>query len=399
VTADNAATRSTPAGAGAATWADLKVAVNAMCLWRPITGIGQYTLNIAREWARMGMPRAEYFYGVGWSPLAGPRQAQAMGAIKRIVKAIFPRPYGVATALLQRSFDARSGPFDVYWEPNFLAYRYDGCPLVAVVHDLSHVRYPQMHPSQRVRDLDERLPATLERAAHILTDSHFQRQEIIDCFGVAPERVTAVHLGVSESFHPRDAAQCRAALDAHGLTYRGYLLAVGTLEPRKNLDMVLRAYACLPQALRERLPLAIAGVTGWNTETLQPQLRALARSGSIRRLGFVSDEDLPVLYSAARVFVYPSLYEGFGLPPLEAMASGVPVIASNVSSLPEVVGDAGVQIEPSDEGALCEAIRALHDDPDAWQRRSQAGLERARLFTWGRTATSVAEVLASAARR
>jgi alpha-1,3-rhamnosyl/mannosyltransferase len=245
--------------------------------------------------------------------------------------------------------------------------------------------------------MSERLPLAIERAAHILTDSHFQRAEIIGYFGVAPERVTACHLGVGGEFHPRPPAECQAALERHGLRYREYLLAVGTLEPRKNLELVLRAYAQLPAALRERCPLAIAGVVGWNTATLKPQLRSLARSGAIRLLGFVDEADLPAIYAGARLFLYPSLYEGFGLPPLEAMASGVPVITSNCSSLPEVVGEAGVQIDPGDESALCDSMRRLMDDPQAWRRYSEAGLERARGFTWEKTASLTADVLARAA--
>lgn len=386
-----------PIAALSADDAALRVAVNAMCLWRPITGIGQYTLNIARAWAARGYFDARYFYGGEWAAEAAPRVAGGLSAFKRLVKRFVPKPYEISRALLQRGFDQRPGRFDVYFEPNFLPFRFDG-PRVLTVHDLSYVRYAETHPAERVRYMAKVLPAAIEQAAHILTDSYFQRDEIVGYFGIAPERVTVAHLGTTPEFRPRRAPECAEALQRYGLTYRGYLLSVGTLEPRKNLGMVLDAYARLPAPLRRRYPLVAAGFRGWNTETLVPRLRALARSGDVRPLGFVNDADLPALYSGAALLLYPSLYEGFGLPALEAMASRIPVIASNCSSLPEVVGDAGVQVAPEDVPAMTLAIQELLGDAAAWDRRALAGLERAREFTWERCAATTADVLARAAR-
>lgn len=374
-----------------------RVAVNAMCLWRPMTGIGQYTWNIARAWAADRRFPVEYFFGHDWSTRAEPRDAPGLSSAKRLVKKFLPRPYEISRALMQRRFDRQSGRFDVYFEPNFLPFRFDG-PIVLTVHDLSYVRYAQTHPSDRVRIMTKLLPPAIERAAHILTDSQFQREEIIDYFGTAADRVSVCHLGVAKEFRPRRESECGEILAKHGLKYRQYLLAVGTLEPRKNLTMVLDAYSQLPVAVRDRCPLVIAGMRGWNTETLGPRLRALAQSGAIRLLGFVDDAELPSIYSGARMFLYPSLYEGFGLPVVEAMASGVPVIVSNRSSLPEIVADAGVQVAPDDVAAMTLAIRQLHEDPLLWERRSGAGIERARRFTWAACAEKTANVLLRAAQ-
>lgn len=369
-----------------------------MSLWRPLTGIGQYTWNIAQEWAAQGWPQAEYFYGDGWSNRAAPRQLTGRGAFKEMVKRLVPRPYETARALLQRRFDNRPAGCEVYLEPSFLPLDFDG-PVVVTVHDLSHLRHAPTHPQDRVRFLEKMLPAAIERAAHILTDSNFQRAEILEVFGVAPERVTACHLGVSAQFRPRPLEACAPVLAAHELHYRGYILAVGTLEPRKNLGTVLQAYAKLPAAIRAHCPLVVAGMRGWNTAAFEPQLRALVQSGSVRALGFVDEEQLPLLYSGARVFVGPSLYEGFGLPVLEAMASGIPVIASNCSSLPEVVGDAGIQIDPQDAAALSQAIERLFEDAALWEQFALAGVQRAAGFTWSRCASVTASVLARAAGR
>jgi alpha-1,3-rhamnosyl/mannosyltransferase len=378
--------------------ARLRVAVNAMCLWRPYTGIGQYTLNIARVWARDAHLRPQYFYGNDWSPLAEPRDAPGMGLFKRLVKKVLPRPYEATRALLQMRFDRRLGRSDVYLEPNFLPFRFDG-PVVLTVHDLSYVRFARTHPSDRVRIMEKLLPPAVERAAHILTDSNFQKQEIIAHFGLAADRVTACHLGVTEQYRPRSALECAAVLQRHGLAYRKYLLVVGTLEPRKNLLAVLDAYAGLAPALRERYPLVVAGMRGWNTDQFAPRLRSLVQSDAVRRLGFVDETELPAIYSGASAFLYPSLYEGFGLPVVEAMASGVPVIVSDCSSLPEVVGDAGPQLSPDDVHGIGLAMQRMIEDSPWWERCSQAGLQRARRFTWEQCAATTAAVLAQAAGR
>src|SRR6185295_16413618 len=151
---------------------------------------------------------------------------------------------------------------------------------------------------------------------------------------------------VAEAFRPRVAGQTVASLQALGITHGCYLLTVGTIEPRKNVGHVLDAYAGLPARLRSRYPLVVAGAVGWRAKTLERQLQALASRGEIRFLGRVADDDLPFLYAGAAAFVFPSLYEGFGLPPLEAMASGVPVLVSDRASLPEVMSDAGIRLDP-----------------------------------------------------
>jgi alpha-1,3-rhamnosyl/mannosyltransferase len=164
------------------------------------------------------------------------------------------------------------------------------------------------------------------------------------------------------------------------------VLCVGTLEPRKNLELVIRAYAAMPESYRACRPLVLVGMKGWLTSGLESLMQPLVAAGQIRPQGYTSDADLAVLYAAAQVLVYPSLYEGFGLPPLEAMASGTPVIVSNRSTLPEVVGDAGVQLDAADEPGLREALRHMDEDPAWWNARAVASLAQARQFSWARCA-------------
>ena len=163
-----------------------------------------------------------------------------------------------------------------------------------------------------------------------------------------------------------------------------YLLTVGTLEPRKNLQTVLHAYMLLPQQIRKRFPLVLAGIKGWHMSALEQQIAPLVAAGEIRQLGYLPREELATVVAGALALIYPSIYEGFGLPPLEAMACGVPVIASGVSSLPEVVGDAGLLIDPHDTEAVAQAMQRLITDPGSRLHLSQKALARSARFSWGK---------------
>jgi alpha-1,3-rhamnosyl/mannosyltransferase len=255
-------------------------------------------------------------------------------------------------------------------------------PVVITIHDLSWLRYPQTHPADRVRWLEKGLPKALHRASAIVVDSEFVRSEVLSAFGVPPERVTTAHLGVSSTFRPRTEQEVEGTLRTLGLRYRGYVLVVATIEPRKNLARVLEAFTELAPSLRERCPLVVAGAPGWRGGPLVSRLNRVADRGHVRFLGHVGSRELPGLYAGAALFVFPSLYEGFGLPPLEAMASGVPVIVSDRASLPEVVGDAGRMVDPERPDEIAACIAGLLDDEGARRQMASRGLERASLFTW-----------------
>jgi alpha-1,3-rhamnosyl/mannosyltransferase len=287
---------------------------------------------------------------------------------------------------------------DLYHEPNFLPYRFDG-PTVVTVHDLSWMHFPETQAPERVREMQWLFPQTLKRASHFITVSEFGRRDMIDTLGIDPGRITAVPNGVSRNFAPRDAATCADALARYGLAYGQYVLCVGTLEPRKNLELALRAHARLPLSLQQDLPLAIVGMKGWRTSSLERALAPRVEAGAVRPLGYVDDADLPCLYAGALALVYPSIYEGFGLPPLEAMACGTPVIVSNRSSIPEVVDGAGILIEPEDEAAITEALMRLRDD-SSWRADLVArGLARASEFSWERSALETLAVYRHALTR
>jgi alpha-1,3-rhamnosyl/mannosyltransferase len=255
---------------------------------------------------------------------------------------------------------------------------------VATVHDLSVFKFPETHPVERIRQFEREFAGSMARASHLITDSEATRKEVIDFLAWAPEKITAVPLGVSARFAPRPEAELTSCLGKYDLRHGGYALCVSTLEPRKKIGNLLLAYQCLPQRLREQTPLVLIGSRGWLSEELHQEIERLAQQGWLRYLGFIPEADLPAVYAGARTFIYPSSYEGFGLPVLEAMASGVPVVTSNRSSLPEVTKGAALLVDPDDIDALALAIEASLLDQSWRVKAMSAGLTVAQEFTWDR---------------
>lgn len=362
---------------------EVRVGFNAVPILSPLTGVGQYTWRLATEMRKLLALPPWLFYGTSWGQDIRTTAAPAVRQAHRAIMRFLPRPHVVERLLKQARFSmgARRHRIGLYHEPAYLAFRFDG-PSVVTVHDLSWIRHPDAHPADRVREMNRVLPGAIERAAHIVVDSDFVRREVMDYYRVAPERITTVPLGVGPEFRPMDAECCMPVLNKHGLRHGAYLLAVGTLEPRKNLATVVTAYGRLPAALRRRYPLVIAGMKGWGMDRFSDSLRQLLARGELLLPGYIAQEDLPALYAGARLLLYPSLYEGFGLPPLEAMASGVPVIVSNSASLPEVVGDAGVLVDALDDVAIAQHMQALIEDDRLHRAYADAGRQRAAQFTW-----------------
>ncbi len=360
----------------------IRLALNVVSLLSPATGIAAYTRNLAEALLQSDEVEAYFFY-IKWSRNVRDVSLRGFSPLKKLFVKLIPYPYEVSRFFQQARFRigiARYQP-DIYHEPNYLAYDFDG-PTVITVHDLSHIRYPETHPRIRVAAMNKYLPPAIERAAQIIVDSEFVKNEVVSHFGVDPAKVHAIHLGVGKSYAPRSRDEVAPVLARYGLTVKGYILAVGTLEPRKNLIQALAAHAALPERVRRDLPLVIAGGKGWLTGDLEEKIRGYGKRGEVRWLRYVPGEMLPFLYSGARFLVYPSLYEGFGLPILEAMASGIPVITSNQASLPEVAGEAGVMLDPHDRDALREAMLRMIEDKEDAQRRGAMGIAWARHFTW-----------------
>lgn len=302
----------------------------------------------------------------------------------------FRRLYGARLALLALPPRLAGVPV-CYHEPNMIPRPYDGV-CVTTFHDLTWHRHPEAMPDERRRWIDRHLARSLAQADRIITDTAFVRDEVAGVLGVDPQRIDVVPLGVSPAYRPRAGEELAPLLARRDLGVRGYLLAVGTVEPRKNLRRLLRAYTRLPQALTGRFPLVVTGASGWDNEGELADLSALERAGRIRYLGYTSADELAALYAGARGFVFPSLYEGFGLPVLEAMASGTPVVCSSSPSLAEVLGGHGHRVDPLDEADIAAGLRAVLEDDAGNRRFVEAGLEHAAGFIWRRCAERTAAV-------
>ena len=259
------------------------------------------------------------------------------------------------------------------------------CPVVVTFHDMTFFLFPNLHLLPKRIFFQNFIRFSARRAAALLSVSESTRQDSIRLLGLSPDRITTTPLGVTAGFAPvRDTIALNAVRQKYRLPER-FVLYVGLLEPRKNVPALLRAFQRISAAF-PGYQLVLAGRQGWMYEQVFQLVESLGLKERVCFTGYVDGEDLPALYSLADVFVYPSFYEGFGLPVLEAMACGVPVITSRVSSLPEIAGDAAVLLDPDHEDGLAGALERLLSDPAERAWRSARGIEQARIFTWDRTA-------------
>jgi len=283
----------------------------------------------------------------------------------------------------------------VYLFPNYSSWPVLRSPAIVFVYDLSFIRCPEYLAPKNHAFMLAQVPRSIRRATKVLTVSEFSRTEIIDEFGVDPDDVFVCQPGVDpSSFRRRPTDEIEVVKARYGIT-GDYILFVGTIEPRKGITELLHAYERLPADVRDRYGLLLVGGRGWLDDDIRATTTRLRRAGNrvLRPDDFVHDRDLPALYSGAALFVAPSLYEGFGIPPLEAMACGVPVITSNNSSLPEVVGDAAVMIDPRDPDELAGAIEKVLADDQLRRSLAVAGRERAGRFSYRRSARQLLNVI------
>jgi glycosyltransferase involved in cell wall biosynthesis len=264
------------------------------------------------------------------------------------------------------------------------------CPVVLTVHDVSYRIYPQFF-SPRVRLLlGMMVGPSIRRATRVITVSESAKQDIVRFYRVSPKRVAVT----PEAAGPQYGPQAREEIERVHHQYRlgeRYVLAVGNVQPRKNLPRLVEAFGTMAEEVPD-VELVIAGRSAWRGSEVEAAVERAGLAGKVRFVGYVPDRDLPALYAGAAVFCYPSLYEGFGLPPLEAMQCGTPTVTSNVASLPEVVGDAALTVDPESVQEMAAALRRLLTDEGARQEYREKGLARAKRFSWERTARLTRDV-------
>lgn len=367
----------------------MRIGLDGYPLVWPKTGVAHYTFELARELARLA---PEHSFDL-IAPAAYP--PEVLEQIKQLPNL---RAVSVKTNLITRRWWAiglpayvRRAGLDLFHGTNYEVPLRNRARNVLTVHDLSVFTYPETHDRRMAARGRRRLPIMLRSAARIITPTEAVKLELIERFQVNPEMVTVTPEAPRKTFAPMPAVETVAVKQRLGVA-DDFILFVGTIEPRKNLLTLVRAFARLLRETAHRPQLVIAGPKGWLNAEFDRAVAEANFGDRLRQIGYVGDEDLRALYSSCTAFVSPSLYEGFGLPPLEAMACGAPVIASRIAAHVETLGAHAQLVEPTDEQALAQAIATLLENQDARARLSRAGLEHAARFSWEKTARLTLEV-------
>lgn len=280
---------------------------------------------------------------------------------------------------------------DVLHSPDFIPPLFGARRYIITVHDLNFMLFPKFQTPDSLAYYAGNIKAAVHKADHILTVSRATADDLCNLLNVPPEKITIQVEGVDPTYHPMSAEQIRPVLERFKLPST-YILFVGTIEPRKNISGLFEAYSLLKQQMPDAPPLVLAGQRGWLYEPILQKAKDLNLRDDLIWIENATVADLPMIYNGAAVLVMPSFYEGFGLPPLEAMACGIPTVVSNRSSLPEVVGDTGLLVDPDHPESITDALRRMLTENELRSRSSKAGLERAKLFTWTQAAKTALEV-------
>jgi glycosyltransferase involved in cell wall biosynthesis len=363
----------------------MRVGLDGYPLSEPRTGVGHYTLELARALA-LNSP-SNQFELVSPAPFAPDAQEEiARAGLSNLhttsLKTSSIRGHWWSMGL---PLYARKAGFDVFHGTNFDLPLWKRRRSVVTIHDLSALLHKDKHRSRLVRRARVRLPLVVRIADLIIADTESVKREICEHLGVKPARVVTIPLAARDCFQPLHPAETIRTRQRLGIE-EDFLLFVGTLEPRKNLLTLLKALVRITGQTPLRPQLVIAGGEGWLMDESFAFIREAALGDRLCLTGYLADDELRALYSSCKAFIYPSLYEGFGLPPLEAMACGAPVIASRIPALEETLGSAAHLFEPTNVDALAKGIVDLLQDESQRQRLQLAGRQRAAEFSWERTA-------------
>jgi len=365
----------------------LRIAIDASPAGASLGGVSRYTTELLKALPHVGGPAALEIH-----PLAYPFRIR-FGARKRpidrlhiLLRDALWYPFGLSMA-------GRIRRYDTMHMTTLMGPILSAGPLILTIHDLSVLHFPKQFPRWFRIYTGAMLPLVSRRAAHIITDSEFSKSDIHEMFGVPLDRISVIPLGLDHlQFRPVDRDRARAILsEKYGIT-APYFLTVGVISPRKNLSRLVQALIMIRASLPAAHLLLIVGEVGWHSQDLMDTIRSSGMADAVRLLGHVPDGDLSSIYSGAEALVYPSLFEGFGLPILEAMACGCPVIGSSASSIPEVIGDAGLICNPKETESIAHQMRRILHEPELSARLRAEGIRRASGFDWRRTAELTVDV-------
>lgn len=367
-----------------------KILIDAVSLLSPLTGIGRYTYEISSRLRKLSADKYEIFFNYGFhsKELYGLSDEQTTTEQKAKKLQAFIKKYPLLKRLV-RSFylcftKFYKTEYHLYFQPNFIPNsNIKAKKLICTLHDFSFMLQPHWHTKELIAHYDKKF-FLIKKADHIITCSHFTKQEIVDYMHIADEKISVIYHGVNHALYkPYLQHELEETKTKFSLPNK-FLLFVGSIEPRKNLLTLLKAYNLLTSNEKGKLPLVLVGFKGWKNQEIMQEIEK--NQEYIRYLGYVSDNQLAHIYTLATLFVYPSLYEGFGLPPLEAMACGTPVVVSNVASLPEVCGDAALYVEPTDAMDIKNKILAIVNNEKLREELSQKSKAQAALFSWDTSA-------------
>jgi glycosyltransferase involved in cell wall biosynthesis len=352
-------------------------------------GIGRYTRHLVTALAALDHATNYVLFSAGHDPSPPPWPANftrcELPISDRYLSIIWQR------LRLPVPIELFTGRVDVFHSPDFVLPPLIRARKVLTVHDLSFIRYPECSSPALLQYLIRSVPPSVRRADYLLADSLSTKQDLIELLGIPEERITVVYAGYDPRFNQQPQVNDQAILSQHGIK-DPYILGLGTLQPRKNFSTLIRAYNQLAREHQILHKLVIAGGKGWLYDDIFDTVKELGLEERVLFTGFVDDEHLPALYRGAELFAFPSLYEGFGIPIIEAMGCGTPVVTSTSSSLPEVAGDAALCVNPHDSTALTDAMWRSLSDTTLRQTLRQRGLERVKLFSWENAASTLLKV-------
>ncbi len=356
-----------------------KIIINTIPLLSSLTGIGRYCYEISKLIDKYKIYDTSYYYGYNSKNLIHPSKSENIKSIKSIiVSTSFLKK--IVKKLISYYYRFFSSTYDLYWEPNFIPNNFiKSKKMITSVHDFSFILHKDFHTKERIKYFEDNFFQNIYRSDIIITGSEFSKQEILNRLDFKDENVKVIYHGVRHDIFKK--------IENIKLSFelpKKFIFSVGSIEPRKNLIGLLNAYNNLSDEIKHEYKLVLAGFKGWENEDIMQIIEK--NKDFITYLGYITDEELAGVYNKASCFVYPSFYEGFGLPPLEAMACGTPVICSNVSSLPEVGGEAVVYCDPYSIEDIKSKIELVLLDKNLQKELSVKGLEQAKKFTWEKSA-------------